>query len=245
MLYRPVWLYNRLAPRRNRGRAPLLELLLKITLAPVLVVAATLAARRWGQTVGGIIIAIPIVAGPILLIFGIEQGISFVHHAARSALLGIVAVAGFCVMCRCCVRFGWLIAISAGWLAYGLIVLALAGVAPTVGSGLTAALGAIVLARWLTRVTREGPANPPRPPRWDLPARAAATAALVIALTGVASAVGPTLSGLLTPFPVATSVVVAFTLSQAGEGAAVGTLRGYLTGLPGFAAFFVVVALLT
>jgi hypothetical protein len=38
---------------------------------------------------------------------------------------------------------------------------------------------------------------------------------------------------------------VGFTLSQAGPDAALRALRGYLTGLPGFAAFFVIVTLLT
>jgi hypothetical protein len=68
---------------------------------------------------------------------------------------------------------------------------------------------------------------------------------LVVALTSAASAIGPSVSGLLTPFPVATSVVVAFTVSQAGANAGVLALRGYITGLPGFAAFFVLVTLLT
>jgi hypothetical protein len=74
-----------------------LSLALKITLAPALVVAATLAARRWGDRVGGIVIAIPIVAGPVLLVLALDHGRAFVQHAATGALVGIVAVCGFCL----------------------------------------------------------------------------------------------------------------------------------------------------
>jgi hypothetical protein len=223
----------------------LVELLIKITLAPALVILATLSARRWGDAIGGIVIAIPVVAGPILLVLGLEQGAGFVHHAARAAVLGIVAVGAFCVACGRCLHLGWVIAIGVGWLVYGLTAAALTVVDATVWICLGAALAAIAVARRLTPAPPSATFNAAGPPAWDLPARAAATAALVVALTGAASALGPSLSGLLTPFPLATSVVIAFTLSQAGEAAAAHALRGYLTGLPGLAGFCLLVALLT
>ena len=221
------------------------DLILKIALAPTLVVLATLVARRWGDTIGGIVIAVPVVAGPILLVFGLEHGADFVDRAARAALLGIVAVGAFCVASGRCLRLGWGIAIAAGWLAYAATTAALSSIEPTVWSGLAAALGAIVVARALVGAPPADAGPPPEPPWWDLVARAGATAVLVITLTSAASALGPTVSGLLTPFPLATSVVMAFTLSQAGPDPALRALRGYLTGLPGFAAFFVLVTLLT
>jgi hypothetical protein len=221
------------------------QLVLKIALAPALVVLATLAARRWGDTISGIIIAVPVVAGPILLILGLDQGAPFVHHAARAALLGIVAVGAFCVACARCLHLGWPMAIGVGWLAYALTTVVLVGVDSAVWVGLAVALAAIAIARRLTGAPASEPRARPEPPPWDLPARAGATAALVVALTSAASAIGPSVSGLLTPFPLATSVVVAFTLSQAGRDPAIRVLRGYLTGLPGFAAFFVIVTLLT
>ena len=219
-------------------------LILKIALAPSLVVLATLVARRWGDRIGGIVIAVPVVAGPILLVLGLEHGAGFVDRAARGALLGIVAVGAFCVASGRCLRLGWGIAIAAGWLAYAATTAALASIDPAMWFALAAALGAIALARGLVPAAPADAAPSPEPPWWDLPARAGATALLVVALTSAASALGPTVTGLLTPFPLATSVVVAFTLSQAGPDPALRALRGYLTGLPGFAAFFLVVTLL-
>ena len=43
-------------------------LALKLLLAPLLVVASSLAGRRWGPRLAGILVVLPIVAGPILLI---------------------------------------------------------------------------------------------------------------------------------------------------------------------------------
>lgn len=223
----------------------MLELALKIALAPALVVLATLVARRWGDRVGGIVIAVPVVAGPILLVLALEQGGAFVHEAAQAALLGIVAVGAFCVVCGRCLRLGWKVAIAAGWLGYAAATVALAQLEPRLWPALAAALLAIVVARVLVRAPGADVLRRVDPPSWDLVARAGATVVLVVALTSAASALGPTVSGLLTPFPVATSVVMAFTIAQGGADAAARTLRGYLTGLPGFTSFFVLVALVT
>jgi hypothetical protein len=56
---------------------------------------------------------------------------------------------------------------------------------------------------------------------------------------------GPALTGVLAPFPIATSVVAPFTLAQHGSTPSIAPLRGLLRGLIGFAAFcFLIAALL-
>jgi hypothetical protein len=57
-----------------------------------------------------------------------------------------------------------------------------------------------------------------------------------------AGALGPAVSGVLTPFPVAASVLAAFTLAHNGPAASVTMLRGFVTALPGFTVFFFAVA---
>jgi uncharacterized membrane protein (GlpM family) len=87
------------------------------------------------------------------------------------------------------------------------------------------------------------PARPAtEPPRFDLVLRAAATAALVLLLTGLAGTLGPHLSGLLASFPVLATVLAAFTHAQAGPAAAAQFLRGFATGLVAFAVFCFAVA---
>ena len=54
-----------------------MALLLKLTLAPALVALATYVARRLGPRAGGMVSGIPVVAGPIVLIYAIEHGDRF------------------------------------------------------------------------------------------------------------------------------------------------------------------------
>ena len=67
-------------------------------------------------------------------------------------------------------------------------------------------------------------------------------ALLVFALTSAADRLGPSLSGILTPFPVATAILAGFTHAQRGSAACVEFLRAYIPGLCGFAIFCVVLA---
>jgi hypothetical protein len=67
-------------------------------------------------------------------------------------------------------------------------------------------------------------------------------AALVLALTGAAEALGPRLTGLLAPFPLYATILTVFAHALDGAAAAVSVLRGLLLGLFGFAAFFFVLA---
>ena len=166
----------------------MLSLALKITLAPALVVAATLAARRWGDRVGGIVIAIPVVAGPVLLVLAIDHGAAFVERAATGALIGIVAVCGFCLAFDRAAALGVAGAVVASWLTYAAFAVPLAHVHVAPFAGLAVALAAIGITRAIMRGPEPNAAAPPAPPRWDLWARAAATSVLVVALNTAAGA---------------------------------------------------------
>jgi hypothetical protein len=81
-------------------------------------------------------------------------------------------------------------------------------------------------------------------PWWDLPLRSIIATTLLILITTSAGTLGPKWGGLLSPFPVFTFVMVTFSHSQGGPAAAWRLIRGVLTGLFGYVAFFVVVNLL-
>jgi hypothetical protein len=220
-------------------------LLLKLLLAPALVVGSSLAGRRWGPEVSGTLVALPIVAGPILLITGLEQGTAFGARAAASALLGLVSLALFAVVFAHASRYtGWVGALAVSWMVCLAADLGLARLAWPAWLSLPFVLlcGGLA-AKALPRAALAGP-EPPRWPWWDLPGRAVATAALVLVVTGVAATVGPRLTGVLAPFPIATSVVAGFVLAQQGTGGAIRTLRGVPRGLVGFAVFCCLVAVL-
>ncbi|BCJ75708.1 hypothetical protein CS0771_52520 [Catellatospora sp. IY07-71] len=222
-------------------------LLLKVLLAPGLVVASSLAGRRWGAQVTGTLVALPIVAGPILLITCLQHGTAFGARAAASALLGLVTLALFAVVfARCSRTTGWAGSLAAAWAACLAADVALARLHLAPALGLAVVLIAIAAAlRVLPPAAPEaGRSGAPGWPWWDLPGRAMATAALVVLVTTLSGALGPGLTGVLAPFPIATSVVAAFVLAQHGSGQAVQTLRGVLHGLAGFAVFCFLVAVL-
>ncbi len=58
-------------------------LALKLLLSPALVGAASAAGRRFAPRVAGLAAALPIVAGPVLLFYALEQGTAFGAAAAR------------------------------------------------------------------------------------------------------------------------------------------------------------------
>jgi len=70
-------------------------LLLKLLLVPGLVAAVTLAVRRWGPAVGGWLAGLPVVAGPVLVFYAIEQGDAFAAQAAHATLAGLIATSAF------------------------------------------------------------------------------------------------------------------------------------------------------
>jgi hypothetical protein len=192
--------------------------------------------------VAGWLGGLPVVVAPILLAISLEHGRSFGASAAGGALLGLLSLTFFVLAYGWCARvMGWLPAAALGWAAFAAGTLLLDRVDPPpnwlalVLVCTSFALAAALLPR--------APAEPSAAaPRYDLVLRAAATAVLVLVLTGLAGTLGPRLSGLLASFPVLATVLAAFTHAQDGPAAAAQLLRGFATGLVAFAVFCFVVA---
>lgn len=215
-------------------------LALKIVLAPALVAAASLAGRRFGPRVGGWLIGFPVVGGPVLGFMARDEGAPFAARAAAGTVLGTLALCLFLlVYVWSAQRRGWLASTLLGWVAFVAGTLAVAHTPVLVALGLLGrlllAFGALALTMIAlpqpTAIAARGPAG------GDLPWRMIATAALVVALTGLARALGPTLSGLFTPFPVATTVLVVFAHREGGAPAVRAVYAGFIPSLFSFAAF--------
>lgn len=213
-------------------------LLLKLTLVPLLVASVTLASRRWGLRVGGILSALPMVAGPTLCFYAIEQGPSFAAAASRTTMLGIAATAGFAAAyAGTARRAAWPVSLAAGWTAAAALGAVFYGLPDLRGFGeLAIAAAALLICRRLIPPRDLAPAAVAAP-RWDLPLRMMASAAAVIILTGLASPAGPRISGMLSAFPVVTTILAVFTHAQRGHEAVATFLRAFLRGLHSFAVF--------
>jgi hypothetical protein len=219
-------------------------LAVKALLAPSFVVGASLAARRFGPTVGGLLAGLPVVAGPILLVYGLEHGRSFAAAAATGTLLGLVSLTAFVVVYgRLARNVPWPVSLLAGWTAFGVCTAAFSTLSIEASIALALACAGF-LCGLLLLPRPHGRWRPGVAPRaWDLPLRAGCALALVLALTAAAGWLGPQLSGLLAPFPIIASVLATFTHAQQGAEEALRLLRGLLTGFFAFALFCATLAL--
>jgi hypothetical protein len=219
-------------------------LLLKLTLTPILIAVATLATRRWGPTIGGWFAGLPLTSGPVSFFLVLEQGGPFAATAARTSILGLIGVAAFGVAySRAPMRFGPAGCLAVGFTAYALVTLASQKL--DVGPWSTVAAVCVALAAALTALPRTHPVRTEETaPWWDLPLRIIAATGTVLVITTAATRLGPTWSGLLSPFPVFSSILAAFAHATSGRAAATRLQRGIIVGVFSFAAFFLVVALL-
>lgn len=215
-------------------------LALKLMLTPAVMVAATLAGRRFGGAVSGWLIGLPLTSGPLVLIIALQHGRHFAAHTAAGSLSGCVAEAAFCLGWLVGSRRGRTSALAAASGAFALAAVAVhslpyAALVPTAIVALGVALKILppFPARTETSV---------RAPRWDLPARALAALGVVLVLTAAATTIGARLTGLLAVYPLYSAVLAAFAYRLEGPAAAVGLLRGLLVGLFSFTAFYAVLA---
>jgi hypothetical protein len=216
---------------------------LKLVLVPALVASVSLAARRWGPRVAGLLAALPIVTGPALLFFAIEQGGPFAAEAARGALAALVGVAGAGLAYSwTSLRAAWPASLVASWATFTALTLVLHAFRLDAAPALVAACASFAaVSRLLPAVT--GARATPRPWAFDLPLRMLSAMTLVVIVTELADRLGPGLSGAFTPFPVTLTVLLAFTHAREGAATAIRFLRGFLTGMWSFATFCFVATL--
>lgn len=217
-------------------------LVLKLTLVPFFIALITLAGRRWGSRMAGLLGGFPVVAGPIVTFLALEQGQAF---GARTAIASISAAAGVSIFA---IVYSWVSLRAAWWWAFPAAIgawcvgaLCLTFLPTRVEWALVVAVVSLLLTPYLLpRVSSSSaPATTPR----DLPIRMLAGALLTLTVTSLASSVGATWSGLLSVFPVLGSVLAVFIHRTQGAAHVVLMYRGMLRGLFSFIAYFVTLAL--
>ena len=214
----------------------------KLTLVPLFLLALSLAGRRWGTAASGWLVALPVVAGPIVFFIGVEQGEAFAAGAARATIAGLASLSIFSLAyCRAAVLTGWAPSLLSGWAGFSLSTYLLHRLPLTLPQSIALALFALA-GVYLLMPAVDPEASPPATPPWEIAARMAAAVAMVLLMTALARPLGPRLAGLLVPFPVAATVLAVFTHRYQGGASAVRLLRGLVAGLWTMGVFFLVVA---
>lgn len=215
--------------------------IVKLVLTPLIVAMVTVVARRWGESIGGLLIGLPLTSGPVSIFLAVEQGRSFAAGAANSAMLGLIPVTAFYIAyVQSARRFPWYLSALLGLALYAAVVIGISFL--SIGMWLTTMIVPLVLlAGMLTLGRRVAGGMSVSPPWWDLPSRMVLATTLLILITTGASMLGPVWSGLLSPFPIFTFVMVTFSHRQGGASAARRFIQGVSLGLFSYVAFFLVV----
>jgi hypothetical protein len=219
-----------------------LMLALKLILTPTLVGIVSIVGRRWGPAVSGWLVGLPLTSAPVSLFFALDQGNAFASHAAQSTMAGLISVAAFCLIYSwLSFRVNWLCCWLAGWCVFFASTFILEQIS------LPLALSFVGIMSFLAVALKLLPKNGPdiiatNPPAWEIIARMLLATAFLLLLTGLASSLGPHLSGLLTPLPIYATVLGIFTHHFYGGSAARQLLRGVVFGSFAFAVFFLIVA---
>jgi hypothetical protein len=193
--------------------------------------------------VAGALTGLPVIAGPIAFFIALEQGPAFAARAARGTLAGEASLGVFAVLyALTCTRAPWWLCLPLGWAGFAASTLLLDRLDPPVLAAIAIAV-ATPIAMLLLAPRAAASGRAPASTRAEIAVRMVAGAALVVAITGVARALGPRLSGLLTIFPIAVTVLAVFSHRNQGADFTVRMLRGLAIGLYSLTAFFVVLAL--
>ncbi len=217
-------------------------LLFKLLVTPLLVCLVSLAGRRWGPTVSGWLVGLPLTSGPVALFLALELGRSFASNAALGTLTGLLSLAAFCLTYSwLSFRMNWLGCILLSWGAFFVVTFVLQYLVIPLLAAFIIVLCCLALTLKLLP-TNDGHASSVKPASWDTPLRMVVATTFVLALTGFASLLGPRLSGLLTPFPIYATILAVFTHYAQGAAPTRRLLRGLITGIFSFAVFFLIIA---
>jgi hypothetical protein len=219
-------------------------LALKLLLVPAFLLLISLAGRRWGPAVAGWLAGLPVLTGPILLLLALEHGPGFTAAAATVSLSAVSGAVAFIVIyARVCARRPPLLSLLAGLAVWCCAALLLTRFSPGNFVSLGIALLALVIApNFFPRLS--APILTATLPRWELPLRMLAGAAVTLAVTTLAAAIGPSWSGMFAVFPVITTVLAVFSHRASGPAFTVILLRAMIWGLYSLASFCLALAVL-
>ncbi|MFF7063714.1 hypothetical protein [Pseudomonas sp. NPDC008258] len=218
---------------------------LKLIVTPLLMWAISLASRRWGGLLGGLLSGLPITSALVMTFLCLEQGTAFAMGAVPGALGGLAAVqATYTFYLFATRRLGVAAAVLLALLFYGLAAYAFTHW----GSLYLSIAVALILIGVLIRASGREPrpdtlARPRHRHRlWEIPLRMVSATSLLMITTSLASWLGPATSGMLAPIPVIAWPLVVFAHVQGGRAGMAAMVRGNAIGAVGVIAFYLVLA---
>lgn len=212
---------------------------LKLLITPALMLAISLAAKRWGTHIGGLLSGLPITSALVMLFLSLEQGAEFASMAVPGALAGLAAIQAtylfYFVVTR---KVSAVIGCPAALAFYAAVAFLLSRLDVL---ALSIAATLLLVASIIT-ITSKQPAPSEAPyvpvPRWIIPMRMLTATLLLLAITASATWLGPVVSGLLAPIPVIAWPLAVFAHVQGGRFELAAIIRGNAIGAVGVVGFY-------
>jgi hypothetical protein len=219
----------------------MLFFLFRVLLVPLAVIVGTMAQRRFGDAVGGLVIGLPLASLPLLWLVALQHGTGFVISMTSALLVGSVAEAVVLwLYAHFTVRFSPSAALVG---ALGVFALAAGAVDllkfSAILAGVITAIGFAVALRWWPATTSATPSAKGPSRLW---LRVVVATLFTIVIASLAGRLGPVLSGLIDALP-ATSLMMAFlTHQEQGSHASSHFLYGVTRGSFSYLASMIVLA---
>lgn len=215
-------------------------LAVKLVVTPVLMLVVSLAVRKWGGFVGGLLSGMPLTSGPVALFLAIEQGPQFAVQATSGSLSGLAAVLLTYLFYLVVARSLTVPAAGIAALAFFVVTSLLLLVSGSPVGAIIISLAAIAtIVRLTGRQERE--VNKSSVPFWDIPLRMLTSTAMLFAITGSAHILGPHVSGILAPIPVIAWPLTVFAHVQGGRSEMAAVVRGNAVSALGVIVFYVTI----
>ncbi|WP_282114812.1 hypothetical protein [Pseudoalteromonas arctica] len=218
-------------------------MLLKLIIAPLLILLITCAQKRFGSFVSGIIPGLPITSGPISYFIALEQGKLFAANSAVASLYGMSGIGLFCfsylVVSR---RFGMLKSLFTAlsiWCVFSVITLFLpVNIIVASVVSLCILLGLTIISTKLNISVDAKPLNA----RWELPVKMILVTSFIVLVTFISQHIGSAWSGLISTFPVILAVMGSVAHFSDKQASTFKILNGGIIGSLGGCVFFAVIA---
>jgi hypothetical protein len=207
--------------------------------------ASCLNQARWhAAECGRLARRLSILTGPILLFLAIERGAEFTVSASIVSLAAVFSAVSFGVAYAwACTRLPWFWSLACAFAAWTAAVQLLVHLPLTAAWSLGLSLATLFVApRLFPRA--QGQWGSHALPAQELLLRMVAGAAMVLAVTAAAEALGPAWTGLFAAFPVMSTVLAVFSQRANGPGFVVALLRAMVGGFYAYITYCLCVAVL-
>lgn len=218
---------------------------LKLLITPLLMLSISLAAKRWGTHIGGLLSGLPVTSASVMLFLSLEQGAGFASMAVPGALAGVAAIQAtylfyFIVTRRVSASMGCIAAL-AFYVAAALLMNWLGSL--TASIAITLCLVASIVGI-TSKGVEESKGHCVPVPKWIIPMRMLTATLLLLVITVGAQWLGPVVSGFLAPIPVIAWPLAVFAHVHGGRYELGAIVRGNAIGAVGVIGFYLTLKLM-